>query len=215
MRKSMTSMIAFALGLIGAMAMGGNPASAQGGPPPTQQSACYEWDIFPNSPIRYVARRKGNLTTRAELQEFGHPRQRVFEAEGKGVNPCGPNTMAVLDGGVVVARPGAELDGGAHLGIEIYVVRGDGELGGDDFCRPYHFDCTSPEASPTPDRWSCQSRNEFDVYHGISTLRRVNPLQQRLCSIFENGTFEEPGPQALGADGVSVEPGPGNPAPAE
>ncbi len=33
------------------------------------------------------------------------------------------------------------------------------------------------------------SRNEFDFYHGVSKLEKVDPLKDELCSIFRNGTF--------------------------
>jgi len=161
-----------------------------------------------SDPVR--RQKKDSLTARDESKEFEHPRQTVFEVEGKAVNPCGDlSEIAVLDGGVVVASPETNQSGGAHLGIEVYSVRGDGVFGGVDTCRPFQFDCTSLEASATPDQWSCQSRNEFDVYHGISTLTKVDPLGQPLCSVFEDGTFED----SVEAEALSpsAEPGPGSP----
>lgn len=213
MRKAMMSLVAFALGVAGAAAVGSGPALAQGGVDLPQQAACYKWDIFPDATIRYVVKRKGPLTTTREIEKFGHPRQTVYEAEGKGVNPCGSNTMAVLDGAVVVARPGPDQTFGAHLGVEVYSVRGDGDLGGDDTCRPFQLDCTTPEITPTPTEWFCDSRNEFDVYHGASVLTLVNPRRNRRCSFFENGGSQEEGVEARATDGLSAEPGPGSPPP--
>ncbi|MEE9295519.1 MAG: hypothetical protein V3W34_11230 [Phycisphaerae bacterium] len=74
---------------------------------------------------------------------------------------------------------------GAHMGLQVDSVRGDG-VTFFDFCRPYQLDCTSEESSPTPGTWFCESRNEFDVYHGPSTLKLIDPLQLDRCSTFED-----------------------------
>lgn len=62
----------------------------------------------------------------------------------------------------------------------------------DDSCRSIVVDCTTEEADQTPDTWTCFSRNEFDVFFGSSRLKAVeNEAKDPLCSVFQDGTFEE------------------------
>ena len=150
------------------------------------QSACYQWSAFPNERLRLDVKFHSRLTTFKEKKLFGHPVQTAYSVHGKHVGPCGFNTM-VASTGTIVSTP----DAGQHLGLDSHASRGDGNFFGNDFCRSITFDCTTDEDSPIPNLWSCQSRNEFDVYHGNSTLRRVDPNQDRRCSIFENGTFDD------------------------
>ena len=206
---------AVALSVVVSSTLVGGKALAQGGPPggPPGQvgSVCYFWDIFPNSPLRLDVQEHSPLTTRDELREFGHALQTAFNVHGKGVGPCGPVdiTMAAAHGTVVVAeKNGNPETSGAHMGLQVDSVRGDGISF--DFCRPYQLDCTSDESSPTPGTWFCESRNEFDVYHGASTLKLIDPLQFDRCSTFEDSPGDTGGANlnALEAGEIS---GPGLP----
>ena len=150
------------------------------------RSACYQWSAFPNERLRLDVKFHSRLTGLREKKEFGHPLQSAYSVHGKHVGPCGFDTMVATTGTVVSTR-----DAGQHMGLDSHASRGDGVLFGNDFCRSITFDCTTDEDSPTPQTWSCQSRNEFDIYHGISTLTRVNPSADPLCSVFENGSFDD------------------------
>jgi hypothetical protein len=110
------------------------------------------------------------------------------------VSPCGGDTMAALDGTVITARPDRHFIGeyGAHMGLEVHVSRAN------DLCRSYTLHCTTPEISETPDTWRCSSRNEFNVFHGNSTLTKVDGSEDPRCSIFEDGTAEDTAPGTTG-----------------
>lgn len=173
---------------------------------------CYAWDLFPNERFKLNIKRHSPLSKEEEEKNFGHASQTAYSVHGKEVGGCGGNTMLALDGTVVTGMATRVTKGptGAHMGIVAHASRGDGSFLGNDFCRSFTLDCTSEEQNPAPDRWRCQSRNEFDVYHGTSSLKRVDETQDPRCSIFENGTAEsmseavaQSGPApGLRADGV-------------
>jgi hypothetical protein len=144
---------------------------------------CYTWDIFPNSPLKLNVKKHSPLSERKEEREFGHAKQTAFSVHGKGVSPCGGDSMAALDGTVITAQPTSQTTGqyGAHMGVEVHVSRVN------DSCRSYTIDCTTTEVSETPKTWSCFSRNEFDGFHGASTLTKVDESKDPRCSIFEDG----------------------------
>jgi hypothetical protein len=208
MRATLGKLAVVAAGLIAASFVTTGPAQAQASDPgQVAQTVCYAWNIFPNSPLRLRVGQLYRLTTADEIEKFGHPLQGVAAVHGKGAGPCSPTdtTMATAVGTVIIARDEG-IDGapfGAHLGLEVHAVRGDA-VG--EFCRPYQLDCTSREVSTTPQQWFCQSRNEWDVFHGESILTLVDPLSDQGCSVFEDGAPVDGGNGPL-ADG----PAPGRP----
>lgn len=145
---------------------------------------CYAWSAFPNERLKLNIERHSPLSEPEEEKKFDHYPQTAFSVHGKEVGGCGGNTMGAVTGSVVTAK-----EGGAHMGLVAHFSRGTGQFFGSDSCRSITFDCTTKEDSPSPDRWQCHSRNEFDVYHGISELRKVDATQDPRCSIFQNGTF--------------------------
>lgn len=169
---------------------------------------CYAWSAFPNERLRLDIAPHSPLTESNEERKFDHPRQAAFSVHGKEIGGCGGDTMGTVTGTIVTAA-----DRGAHMGVVAHFSRGNGQI---DFCRSFTFDCTTREEGPAPDRWSCQSRNEFDVYHGISELRKVDPTEDPRCSVFENGTFTgartqaqryEPDLQAFAGSPMGAMPG--------
>jgi hypothetical protein len=165
-------------------------------------NACYQWSAFPEERFRLFVKKHGLLTGEAEEEEFGHARQTAYSVHGKEVGWCGSETMVTVTGTVITAAPLDNTTGqtGAHMGLEIHASRGDGLPGGEEFCRSGEFDCTTSEVRSTPKVWNCHSRNEFDTYHGASTLTKVTPSEDPLCSFFEDG--EEPASAATAtADG--------------
>ncbi len=150
--------------------------------------ACYFWSAFPNERLKLNIELHSPLSEPEEEKKFGHPRQTVFSVHGKEVGGCGGNTMAAVTGTVVTAK-----GGGAHMGVVAHFSRA---TGGVEFCRSFTFDCTTEEDGPAPDNWRCHSRNEWNVFHGASTLRRVDETQDPRCSIFENGSVTQTHAQA-------------------
>jgi hypothetical protein len=147
---------------------------------------CYTWSIFPDERFKLNVKQHSPLSERKEEKEFDHPKQTAYSIHGKHVVS---NRMPTVTGTVVVAR-----DTGAHMGFHTQSVRGDGTFGGEDFARTLTLDCTTTEDAPTPDTWTCHSRNEFDVYHGVSVLRQVDETKDPRCSFFEDGSFIEQSP---------------------
>ncbi len=114
--------------------------------------------------------------------------------------------MATVEGTVVTAGETSGTTGTtgatagsteAHLGLLAKWVRGDGKT---DFVRSVTVDCTTDEVSSTPNTWTCESRNEFDVYHGFSKLTKVDETKDQACNTFEDGKHR--GTAGLTADSV-------------
>lgn len=145
---------------------------------------CYAWSAFPNERLKLNIKAHSRLTEPEEEKKFDHYPQTAFSVHGKEIGGCGGNTMGTVTGTIVTAK-----EGGSHMGIIAHFSRGSGQFFGPDFCRSVTFDCTTKEDGPTPDRWQCHSRNEFDVYHGVSELRKVDETKDPRCSIFQNGSF--------------------------
>lgn len=162
--------------------------------------ACYKWDIFPNERFKLDIKKHSPLSERKEEQKFGHAKQTAFSVHGKHVLN---DWMATAEGTVVTAAPAdkhtskSRKDTGAHLGLLAKWVRGDGNS---DFARSVTLDCTTSEVSSAPKNWHCESRNEFDVYHGFSKLTRVDETKDPACSIFEDGRRD--GTKVLTADSI-------------
>jgi hypothetical protein len=139
---------------------------------------CYTWDLFTEERFKLNVKNHSPLSKRKEERNFHHPKQTAYSVHGKHVVS---NRMPTVTGTVVVAK-----DTGAHMGFHTQSVRG---VGGVDFARTLTLDCTTTEDDPTPSTWTCHSRNEFDVYHGVSTLSKVDETKDPRCSSFENGSF--------------------------
>jgi hypothetical protein len=156
--------------------------------PPEQRHAlvCYAWSAFPNERLKLNVLPHSPLSEPEEERTFQHPAQTAYSVHGKEIGGCGGNTMTAVTGTVVTAK-----QEGAHMGLVAHFSRGTGQFFGSDSCRSITFDCTTKEDNPAPDSWECHSRNEFDVYHGLSTLRKVDETQDPRCSIFQNGSFAD------------------------
>lgn len=153
------------------------------------QLVCYQWSAFPNERYKLDVGYHSGLSRVTEEDNFGHAKQTAWAVHGKEVGGCGPGTMLAVTGTVIRALPKPTTTGptGAHMGLEVHASRGDGFFGGEDFCRSIEVDCTTTELTQTPTVWHCQSRNEFDIYHGASTLTKVDETIDPLCSVFEDG----------------------------
>lgn len=151
--------------------------------------ACYKWDQFPNERLNLGLRNGGPLSSPQDENNFNHPAQRTHGVHAKHVGVCGKGTSGAVEGVVVVAAAT-----GAHMGLHTMVSRGSEKSGGSETCRPVFLDCFSEEAKLAPEKWTCQSRNEFGAYHGESTLTLVAldvAPDDPLCAVFEDDdTFE-------------------------
>ncbi len=147
--------------------------------------ACYSWSAFPSERINLNVRGGGPLSAATEALA-----QRTHGIHGKHVGSCGRDTNSALVGVLVL-----KTDTGSHLGIYSPQSRGKEKFNGDDVCRSVSIECYSDEASLTPSEWTCQSRNEFDVYHGESKLQLIaidTAPDDPLCGVFEDkDTFED------------------------
>jgi hypothetical protein len=151
--------------------------------------ACYKWDRFPNERFALSIKRYGGLVTTEPRNDYIESQlQTNHGVHGKHVGACGPNTIALNDGTFLKAK-----GIGSHLGIQSYASRGDGELGGDEWCRSIVLDCISEEDVQVPKEFKCRSRNEFDLYHGESQLKLVeNSVSDPLCNAFEDDMSTSP-----------------------
>ena len=149
---------------------------------------CYKWSAFPNERLKLNIKYHSDLTEDPEECKFGHAYQVAYSVHGKHVGMCGGNTMSATTGTIVTGYPLSNTTGptGSHLSITTGSVRG----GSGDSCRPVNFDCTTNEQTSGPKIWTCYTRNEFDVFHGSSTLTQVDETRDPRCSVFENGSFD-------------------------
>ncbi|MEA2079858.1 MAG: hypothetical protein U9P00_08380, partial [Pseudomonadota bacterium] len=160
-----------------------DPAGCGGQPPepppgtitegPTLQ-ACYKWDQFSNERFALSIKRYGGLVTTEPRNDFIENQfQTNHGVHGKHVGPCGEGTIGLVDGTFL-----KQTEVGSHLGIQTIAGRGDGDLGGGDWCRSVVLDCVSEEDVQVPREFKCRSRNEFDLFHGKSQLKLVeNPAE--------------------------------------
>ena len=147
--------------------------------------ACYEWSAFPRERINLNIRGGGPLSASTEAIT-----QRTRGIHGKHVGSCGRGTNAALVGVLV------ETDtAGSHLGLYSAQSRGTERYAADDNCRSVSIECYSEEVTLTPTEWICESRNEFDDYHGHSKLTLVaidTAPDDARCGVFEDkDTFED------------------------
>lgn len=138
---------------------------------------CYTWSRFPNERFKLNIKRHSPLSEREEEKRFDHPQQTAYSVHGKEIGGCGFNTMLATTGTVVTAERE-----GAHIGLTAHASRAN------DSCRSITIDCTTDENKAIPEVWTCFSRNEFDVFHGLSKLSRVDETKDPRCSFFEDGT---------------------------
>lgn len=153
------------------------------------QPACYAWDIFPRHRFTLNVKKHSLLTTKKSVAATGHAAQTAYSVHGKGVGGCGDHTMVAVDGTVIVAKFTFTTTGqmGAHMGLRATASKGNGMMGGAEWCRSYEVDCTTWQTHQVPEEWQCQSRNEWDVYHGASKLTKVSVDTDPLCSFFQDG----------------------------
>lgn len=147
--------------------------------------ACYRWDAYPNERLRVSIRKPAPITETVPAQvEWG-----LF---GKHIGACGEGTAPTVRGTIVAD----EVEGVAHMGIYTIAVRGNG---GSETCRTVNWRCSAPSPVRAPDTWDCDSRNEFDDYHGKSTLTKIpTPASDPLCRVFEGGLSSPDGAVASG-----------------
>lgn len=161
--------------------------------------ACYYWSAFPDERINLNIRGGGPLS--AATEELV---QRTHGIHGKHVGSCGEDTNSALVGVLTFQEKV-----GAHLGIYSPQSRGKEDFNANDVCRSVSIECYSNEASKTPAEWTCQSRNEFDVYHGESKLQLIaidTAPDDPLCGVFEDkDAFEDSNEEKSGvASGMRV-----------
>ena len=144
---------------------------------------CYKWTRFPNERLALSIKRYGGLVTTYPRNDFmENQRQTSHGVHGKHVGSCGTNTVAAVDGSFI-----KDKGIGSHLSLHISSVRGDGDLGGEEWCRSVVIDCISEEDVQLPEEFKCRSRNEFDIFHGESELKLVeNSATDPLCNAFED-----------------------------
>ncbi|MFY9976309.1 MAG: hypothetical protein WAK53_18805 [Chromatiaceae bacterium] len=135
---------------------------------------CYEWDAYPDERLRVSIRKPAPITET-------DPAQVEWGLTGKHIGACGEGTTPMVRGTIIAD----EVEGVAHMGIYTIAVRGNGDS---ETCRTVNWRCSAPSPERAPDTWFCDSRNEFDVYHGKSTLTKVPDLTaDPLCGAFEEG----------------------------
>ncbi len=149
---------------------------------------CYAWDAFPDERLRVSIRKPAPITETV-------PAQVEWGLTGKHVGACGEGTTPMVRGTIVAD----EVEGTAHMGIYSLAVRGNGDA---ETCRTVNWNCSTPSPVRAPDTWYCESRNEFDVYHGASELTKItNPAGDPLCGVFEAAlTSPEEGATASGTE---------------
>ena len=148
---------------------------------------CYAWDAFPGERLRVSIRKPAPVTET-------DPPQVEWGLTGKHVGACGEGTTPAVRGTIIAD----EVEGTAHMGIYSLGVRGDED---GETCRTVNWNCSTPEPVRAPDMWTCESRNEFDAYHGPSTLTKItDPAGDPLCGAFEVGF----GPTGAGASGTEL-----------
>ena len=150
-------------------------------------------DIFPDERFNLNVKTHSSLSKGIGIggtvgTDAGQAQQTTYSVHGKHVVF---NFMSTVEGTVIT--PGETSAGttgktgttggstGAHLGLLAKWVRGDGQPGGIDFVRSVTLDCTADEASSTPNTWTCDSRNEFNVYLVLSSLPRLVRQQTKLA----------------------------------
>lgn len=144
---------------------------------------CYKWDTFPDERLRVSIRKPASVTET-------DPPQVEWGLTGKHIGACGEGTAPVVRGTIVAD------DKTTHMGIYSIGVRGDGDT---ETCRTVNWNCSADSPVRAPETWYCESRNEFDDYHGSSMLTKItDPAGDPLCGVFEVGLSSPAGAAASG-----------------
>ena len=140
--------------------------------------------------LRYLATKVGPINTDAEARELGHLRQDAYSLVGKvtvildrcadAVEPepgqvCENlypvedqvRLMTTADGTVITGKVllGTKpLDEpGAHMGVNVHLLRRIPEVAGPFPIGPALLECSSSSTSPTPSSWRCNLRADLDL----------------------------------------------------
>mgnify|MGYP001827685202 CR=1 FL=1 len=148
---------------------------------------CYKWDSFPDERLRISIRKPAPITETT-------PAQVEWGLTGKHIGACGNGTTPVVRGTIIAD----EVEGTTHMGIYSIAVRGSSDS---ESCRTVNWNCSASLPVRAPESWSCESRNEFDVYHGASTLTKItDPEGDPLCGVFEAELASPDGTVASGKE---------------
>lgn len=168
-----------ALGLVALAAIPLEQAAARDYP------VCYKTKEY--EPTRLVL----NVSYHSKLPTTRYTgKQEVWDADGKHAYVENyKNVMAVFDGSVVTSAGGKYGYGqpkGAHLGGTSYFVRGGTGIGPSNGQQnPMFWECTSAEASPTPNTWSCTLKAD-NFKDGVPvTLIRLK-YADKDCDVFQD-----------------------------
>jgi hypothetical protein len=168
-----------ALGLVALAAIPLEQAAAKDYP------VCYKTKEY--EPTRLVL----NISYHSKLPTTRYTgKQEVWDADGKQAYVENyKNVMAVFDGSIVTSAGGKYGYGqpkGAHLGGTSYFVRGGKGIGPSNGQQnPMFWECTSAEASPTPNTWSCTLKAD-NYKEGIPvTLIRLKNADKD-CDVFQD-----------------------------
>jgi hypothetical protein len=176
--------------------------------------------------LRYLSTQVGALTTDAESRDFGHLKQTAYSLVGKatlllepcinGTNPqqCDPanpsvfrqvRLMTTVDGTIIVGRPLTNTSQtvdppGAHMGVNVHILRRIPELGVYFPIGPAVMECTSDQSQPNPREWRCNLKLDINEYIGGDgdfffaiglirpfTLVKLQPGTAKACSVFQDG----------------------------
>jgi hypothetical protein len=171
--------------------------------------------------IRYLATKVGAINTDTEARNLGHLRQDAYSLVGKvtaiitrcadavepGANQVCENLvpienqsrlMTTADGTIVTGKllAGAYSpdEPGAHMGVNIHLLRRIPEVAGPYPIGPALLECSSSYAAINPPSWRCNLRADlifpyqfvFPIVSPI-TLTRVNSNSEPACSVFQDG----------------------------
>jgi len=174
--------------------------------------------------LRYLSTKVGALTTSTESTNFYHLRQDAyslvgkvtalieFACNGEAVEQCLASNndqhqvrlMTTADGTIITGKvatpPGWSPDEpGAHMGVNVHLLRRVGELGITQPIGPAVLECTSSQASATPQSWRCNLRLDININAGAPffylpfaligpfSLQKVNSNTTPACSVFQDG----------------------------
>jgi hypothetical protein len=182
----------------------------------------YNTDTVDGGPpivLRYIPKSVGPLTTDTESYQLNHLKQIMYSLAGKvtailarcveGVQSCPDNAdqlyqtrlMTTLDGTLITGKRLSGTDPvdaqGAHMGMNIHILRRIPEVAGPYPIGPGTLECTTDQVSVAPNYWRCNLRADVSVpfqwvipvFQPI-ILRKVNPTETPACSVFQDGEPE-------------------------
>jgi hypothetical protein len=175
-------------------------------------------DGGPEFVLRYIPTNVGALTSDAESRNFFHLKQQAYSLVGKvtvliefecptgviceaTIQPYQARLMTTVDGSIITGRLPA--DGwspdspGAHMGVNVHLLRRVPQLGIDTPIGPAVLECTSSQTSATPDSWRCNLKADINQGEGglflayalihPFILEKVNANRTPACSVFQDG----------------------------